>query len=223
MSLKKGNLYIQGSKFVPKICVPTVGEVINPDNQEEIDKMRLVEGEPKANEGCVFKGCTMAIQGLDDVRNGNIKMKQIHGRAKHIVCAFRLPGKEIHQLQGMIDDGEWGASRQLLSLLENNEIQHRVVYVARYYGGSKLGPARFTSYAEVTRSAVACDSFDNITKKNDLVVLDYKMKQLKPHRTTLNGHGCGRGSMTRTPAIRPEESAEVLRHSTWASPPNIQH
>lgn len=52
------------------------------------------------------------------------------------------------------DDGEAGAGRRLLELLQRMEVWDVLVVVSRWYGGVKLGPDRFRCIGSVAREAV---------------------------------------------------------------------
>jgi len=49
------------------------------------------------------------------------------------------------------DDGETGASDQLLFLLQRAQVLNTLVVVTRWYGGVKLGPDRFRIITNVAK------------------------------------------------------------------------
>ena len=54
-------------------------------------------------------------------------------------------------IQDSDDDGEDAAGARLLHLLQILDIKDTVVVVTRWYGGVKLGPARFTHINNAAR------------------------------------------------------------------------
>ena len=163
----------------------------------------------------------------------------MHSKAKHIVCAFRLPGEEFYQLQSGADNREHGAACHILNLLEMNEIYHRVIFVARYYGGECLGPARFTAYGDATTSAIVRSSYNSVTKKNQAISITKwpRKDERSIQQTTTSPSGrppmgrglpstSQRGSPTTSPIIKGRHSpyqrgnpnkSRILRNSNWAS------
>ena len=70
--------------------------------------------------------------------------------AAHHVMAYRTSaGEEVSD-----DDGESGAGRRLLTLLQRMGVEDVVVVATRWYGGVHLGPARFRHLVRVAKEAV---------------------------------------------------------------------
>ena len=89
----------------------------------------------------------MEIESHDQIDELYLKMKMIQPNARHIVCAYWIDGFEpISQAQDYHDDGEPMAGRQLLDILIKDNLKNRVIFVARRYGGIKMGPERFDCY-----------------------------------------------------------------------------
>ena len=169
MKIKKGKLMIDSTLYKKKVCVPTYNQLTAPENMKNIDKVILTEGEEIKYGNCTFYGLSQEVKSIEDVRNGYIKAFKKHISSTHLVCVFSLPGREKHFLQDYVDDDDHTVGRSLLSLLTKNNITNRAVFVARYYGGSNLGPPRFDAYRDAARSAIACSSFNTITKQNQFV------------------------------------------------------
>ncbi|KIY50270.1 ribosomal protein S5 domain 2-like protein [Fistulina hepatica ATCC 64428] len=100
--------------------------------------------------------------------------KVVHGPrlASHEISAWRCmvlkPGKsglggpdDFEIITGSNDDGEKWAGSKILRVMENQSIIDAVVVVSRWYGGTMLGPARFT-HIETCASEVC-----RVFKKNE--------------------------------------------------------
>lgn len=78
-------------------------------------------------------------------------------KATHNISAYRIrsliDGKEM-VFQDCDDDGEDAAGGRLLKLLQMMDVWNVLVVVSRWYGGVKLGPARFGIINAVAREAV---------------------------------------------------------------------
>ena len=65
-------------------------------------------------------------------------------------------------LQDCDDDGESAAGGRLLQLLQNTSVRDVLVVVSRWYGGVKLGPARFTHINNAARDLLVKNGFVTI-------------------------------------------------------------
>ncbi|KAL8922438.1 MAG: hypothetical protein Q9208_005160 [Pyrenodesmia sp. 3 TL-2023] len=83
-------------------------------------------------------------------------------KATHNISAYRIQslieGKEM-VFQDCDDNGEDAAGGRLLKLLQMMDVWNVLVVVSRWYGGVKLGPARFGIINAVAREAVAAGGF----------------------------------------------------------------
>ena len=66
-------------------------------------------------------------------------MRLCYPTARHIICAYNLPGEKHHRYKGYCDDGEHGAGAKILQYLLDNNLLCRVIFVTRIYSGVKLG------------------------------------------------------------------------------------
>ncbi|KAI4242934.1 MAG: hypothetical protein L6R40_003807 [Gallowayella cf. fulva] len=84
------------------------------------------------------------------------------GKATHNISAYRIRtlvgGNEV-VYQDCDDDGEDAAGGRLLRLLQMMEAWNVLVVVSRWYGGVKLGPARFGIINGVAREVVVAGRF----------------------------------------------------------------
>ena len=66
-------------------------------------------------------------------------LQKEHKKARHIVYAYRIGTKSKSN-----DDGEpkGTAGRPLLELLHKKDLNNLVLFVVRYFGGTKLGAGR---------------------------------------------------------------------------------
>ncbi|KAL8641322.1 MAG: hypothetical protein Q9228_001856 [Teloschistes exilis] len=83
-------------------------------------------------------------------------------KATHNISAYRIrtviSGNEV-VYQDCDDDGEDAAGGRLLKLLQMMDVWNILVVVSRWYGGVKLGPARFGIINAVARQAVIAGGF----------------------------------------------------------------
>lgn len=83
-------------------------------------------------------------------------------KATHNISAYRIrtsaDGNTV-VYQDCDDDGETAAGARLLKLLQIMDVGNVLVVVSRWYGGVKLGPARFGIINAVAREALVAGSF----------------------------------------------------------------
>ncbi|KAL8968057.1 MAG: hypothetical protein Q9183_002645 [Haloplaca sp. 2 TL-2023] len=85
-------------------------------------------------------------------------------KATHNISAYRIQTVvNGHQVvyQDCNDDGEDAAGGRLLKLLQMMDVWNILVVVSRWYGGVKLGPARFGIINAVAREAVVKGGYHN--------------------------------------------------------------
>ena len=83
-----------------------------------------------------------------------LKIKLSYPKARHIMCAYFLPGDDLHLARGCCDDGEHGAGNKILDFLIRNDLENRAVFVIRYYSGKKIGPSRFNHILEAVTNCI---------------------------------------------------------------------
>jgi hypothetical protein len=74
-------------------------------------------------------------------------------KATHNITAHRIRGAHGVAFQDCDDDGEAAAGGRLLHLMQRMDLWDVMVVVTRWYGGLKLGPARFGIINAVARDA----------------------------------------------------------------------
>ena len=94
------------------------------------------------------------VSNIDQINEGYKAVRLNHLQARHVACAFRLPGVLVAQMEDAHDDEEYSVGRILLNALKFANITHKCVYVVRYYSGVHIGNDRFQCYLETARSSI---------------------------------------------------------------------
>lgn len=86
-----------------------------------------------------FFAILMPLNDVDSFKELYASIKKQHKKAKHVVYAYKVGGRTKSS-----DDQEpkGTAGRPLLELLLRKEADNVVLFVARYFGGVKLGAGR---------------------------------------------------------------------------------
>lgn len=86
-----------------------------------------------------FIGLLFPLDNVEKFKEILKSLKKEHKKARHIVYAYR-----IGTVSKSNDDGEpkGTAGRPLLELLHKRDLNNLVLFVVRYFGGTKLGAGR---------------------------------------------------------------------------------
>ena len=143
-----------------KIDVPDPSQILEL-KAEELEEMQV--------EDSVLVPYIVDVSSYNMIRKAYLKIKLMHARARHIVCAYFLQGQEKHLLQDYVDDEEYGAGRILLHMLKRNSIHHKAVFVARFCGRIKLEKQRLVSYATAVQKTFEMNNYNAILRKEQPV------------------------------------------------------
>ena len=114
-------------------------------------KRPLSKGQQITMDKSTFVGYKAKVQTIDDINLFYKRVKLIQPKARHIVCAYRINNADLWDSQNYHDDGEPGAGRQILQVLKENVIENTAVFIARRYGGIRMGTSRFTCYINAAK------------------------------------------------------------------------
>ena len=189
MEVKGGVLWIDDVKHKSKIQPPNAQDLLNMEIQdmEEVVKLKLEHGPQREKAGNQFIKYTMCTSSLKQVCDANFKLRLAHPKARHIRCAYVIKDEEEaqHDRQGNCDDGEHGASINLLEILLGNNISQCAVYVLRYYSRVKIGPDRFDCICEAAEECVKLNGFNTITQQmQEISQPDEDREEVPPRKQT---------------------------------------
>jgi hypothetical protein len=117
---------------------------------------------PPIRHSCTFQAHTAPVASVAGVRavvDALLAVPKI-ARATHNIMAFRLTDPETGVSHADCDDdGEAAAGGRLLFMMRAAHADNAVVVVSRWFGGRKLGPARFGLIQNCGRAALAAGGF----------------------------------------------------------------
>ena len=184
VSYIKGKLAFQGETYSAKITVPTPKQLVDltPEDLDNILKLPIESSQPLTKDKSIFEGYTASVNNIQQIRKLYIKMKLIQPTARHIVCAYKLPDQPAYNHNGYCDDGEPGAGDALLQLLSVNQLDNRVIFVARKYGGIRMGAERFQCYLHAAKSVIEEHPYNTVLKTKQQVTEKEEIKPYQPQR-----------------------------------------
>ena len=189
MTVEKSKLKIEGKVFREAVQVTDCKSILcaTQDTLKEWRKIPVHKGNPVVTEGQTFTGFTACIKNSSEVQKAYDYVKSQMPDARHVICAYRMPGRNFHELQGYVDDDEWGAGAFVFRILEQADIQNRAIFVARQYDGTHIGKERFSAIEKAVKAVLTKTPYNKVTGDNDYINTNFV-----GHRSSaLRGRGGG--------------------------------
>ena len=114
------------------------------DNVERATTIRVKRSPPKTYNDSTFQGSKLSISDTDSIvpaiyaLNTDTRTAQ----ATHNIYAYRIRSGDTY-IEHFEDDGEYGAGRRLLQMLQQKDISNTMICCSSWCGENKLGAARF--------------------------------------------------------------------------------
>ena len=86
-----------------------------------------------------FYSILLPLNSVDDFKGILADIKKEHPKAKHVVYAYRVG---MNSKSNDDQEPKGTAGRRLLELPHKKDFNNCVIFVARYFGGTKLGAGR---------------------------------------------------------------------------------
>ena len=123
---------------------------------------------PVVHMSCKFQAHTVKVANVDDVTaavDTLLQNKRI-AAASHNIMAYRFTNPVTGALhEDADDDGETAAGGRVLFMMRATRVDGAAVVVTRWFGGKKLGPARFGIISNVARDALVERGFIEESRK----------------------------------------------------------
>lgn len=126
------------------------------DKALAIEKYSIIHGEPLTDRKSVFQAHAARVKSMDEVDGVLQQLKESNRKiatATHNSFAYRLVVGESVQ-QDVDDDGEQGAGKCVMYIMQQMDVTNVICVVSRWFGGTKLGPVRFKHICKVARDVM---------------------------------------------------------------------
>ena len=152
----KGNLEVDGVEYQPKVVEPTAVDVLKMGKNElqNMLSFKIVEGDFASKKNSKFMGFAARVHKIQDVLLAYKQLKYRFPDATHIMCAYRIMDPDVVHFQDCADDGEFGAGRRILQMMEEQSYKNCVAFAVRHHDGPNIGPIRFNMIVDVAKSAL---------------------------------------------------------------------
>ena len=162
MTMEKGELKVAGEKYQKQVVTPPLSMILHASNEDKQSCMKIPtqRGKTITAENQEFIGYSAFVKDLSEVNQAYAKIKALHLDARHVVCAFRIPHTDFHRFQDYCDDDEHQAGELLLHFLSDAEIDHRAIFVVRYYDSTHIGKKRHEAMILAAKSVIEHSSLN---------------------------------------------------------------
>ena len=169
--LTKKGVKVGAELYRKKVVAPSMNDImsLNEDEFRRILSIPVTTGKPVNEDGSCFTGYTVCAQSHKEIRDVYMKLKLANAEARHIVCAYNLPGLDLHHCKDYWDDEEHGAGKFLLRLLIDHKITSRAIFVVRHVQGKKIGSIRHKCFMDAAINAINVNPYNKFAKCNQSI------------------------------------------------------
>ena len=129
--------------------------------------------------GSSFHAVSEPASSTNHVKSILLTLKEQFPDASHICYAYRIKqGKSLDEFASDAGEPNGSAGIPILNVLKRNQIVNAVIFVIRYFGGTKLGvPGLIHAYGTAAEDAIKdTESRPWLEKKRLLVTYPYKLE-----------------------------------------------
>ena len=126
-----------------------------------------------------FHSVSEPASSVDHVKYILLTFKELFPDSSHICYAYRIKkGKSLDEFSSDAGEPNGSAGLPILNVLKRNQIINAVIFVIRYFGGTKLGiPGLIHAYGTAAEDAIKdTESRPWLEKKRLLVTYPYKLE-----------------------------------------------
>ena len=106
--------------------------------------------------GSKFSALAIPVSNVTEVKENLQKLKEIFSDASHICYGYRIKeGERLDEFATDAGEPKGSSGLPILNVLKRNQIVDAVIFVARYFGGSKLGiPGLINAYGTAAEGTI---------------------------------------------------------------------
>ena len=106
--------------------------------------------------GTSFHAVSESASSADHIKSILLTLKEQFPDASHICYAYRIKkGKSLDEYSSDAGEPNGSAGKPILNVLKRNQIVNTVIFVIRYFGGTKLGvPGLIHAYGTAAEDAI---------------------------------------------------------------------
>ena len=165
MTIDRTGLRVNGDIYKPMIKPPDPTKVLSYTEQQldTIYEIDVQPGDPITQDGSSFVAYAVPVNSHLTVENTYMRLRLKHPRAKHIVCAYTIPGMPRFKHEEYCNDGEIGAGKMLMNLIKINQLTNIAIFVVRTQNGGNIGSVRFEMMKQAVSNVMAHKPYNKYT------------------------------------------------------------
>ena len=109
-----------------------------------------------SEKGSTFTALTLPVASLGQVKNELNNLREQYPDANHICYGYRIKeGDRVDEFSTDAGEPKGSSGIPILNVLKRNQLVNVVIFVIRYFGGSKLGiPGLINAYGTAAENAI---------------------------------------------------------------------
>ena len=144
-------MFVDGYPLQKLVKSPQLDDLLpEVQEQEKMEKLKFWYSEPVQDKGNIFTGVALKVSSPTEVRRAYRRIRQIYAGASHVSLGF-----ECMKQWGNNDDLEYGAGLAIQTVMQENNVNNKAVFVIRQASGVRLGPKRFQIIKYVVQDVIA--------------------------------------------------------------------
>ena len=130
------DVYVGDKKYEKCIQPPDPTTVLQMSIPElnEIMGIEVKRGPLQRIQKNTFIGYVLQTDRIELIQKGYMKIRLNHAEARHIPCAWSVPGEKRYECEGYCDDEDFGVGRHILQKIQEAGYHSIAVYVVRNTG-----------------------------------------------------------------------------------------
>ena len=168
-----GKVYVGQRQYVPQVTAPDATKVLRMPmlKLNMLLAIDVKQAKPIKVSDNIFTGYSLCVNDYQTIQDAYMKIRLNHAEARHIVCAWSIPGLPQYEANDYCDDDDHGAGKPVLELMEQNQITNRAIFIVRNVG-SKLNADRVPAYIETAKHVIATFPENTMTKQKQYITID---------------------------------------------------
>ena len=120
VTVDKNRIYVGNEEYQEPVTPPNPTSVLRYSSPKlnEI-MMKHVDRDPNISEyvkGNKFTAYSMCTDNFVDINDAYMKIRLNHAEARHIICAWNIPGVKRYECEGSCDDDDYGVSKTCVAI-----------------------------------------------------------------------------------------------------------
>ena len=168
----EGKLFIGKAPYKKKVLAPTPIDILDVEtvDLDRILKLDIVKGLPLRLDDNTFIPFAADVKDHQTIRDLYLKVRLMFARARHVICAYYIPGAEKHFCQDYVDDDDIGMARHVLEILQRSNIHHKVLFIVRFTGKQKIGAKRIEGYTKAAEQILKQNGYNTLLQQQQPII-----------------------------------------------------